>query len=154
MANKTKEDLLSNYGGEIENCLVFSSIDDDEASPLIQNSTFLDADDSEVENFFTRHKNKFLIFSMNADSLHAKHAYLQLFVEKFLQKDMHFSAICLQEARINVNTDCKPLDLPQYELIPQPQTVSTKGGLAIYLHQDFSPYDRTKDLMKKNKQNF
>ena len=151
MANKTKEDLLRNYGGEIENCLdsVFSSLDDDGASPLIQNSTFLAAEDSEVENFFSRHKNKFLIFSMNADSLHPKHAYLQLFVEIFLQKNMYFSAICIQEARINANTDCKSLDLPQYELIPQPQTVSTKGGLAIYLHQDFSPYDRTKDLMKK-----
>ena len=147
---RNKEELLSNFGGVIDNCLdtVFSNLDEDEASPLIQTSTFLNANDVDVENFFKRHQSNFTIFSMNADSLHAKHAHLQLFVESFLQKNFYFSAICIQEARINKYTDCKPLDLPQYELIPQPQTVSSKGGLVIYLHQDFTHHDRTKELLK------
>ena len=143
--DKSKMDILDNYGGESENCLnsIFSNTDDDEAAPFIQTSTFLNADDSDVENFFIRHQNNFRIFSMNADSLHAKHAQLQIFVDKFLQKNMYFSAICIQEARINSTTDCKVLDLPQYKLIPQPYSVSTKGILVIYLHKDFDSYGRT-----------
>ena len=84
--DKSKEEILKNYGGDVENCLesVFSNIDDEEASPFIQTSTFLDADDEEVELFFQRHANNFTIFSMNADSLDAKHAHLQIFVDKFL----------------------------------------------------------------------
>ena len=39
---RNKEELLSNFGGVIDNCLdtVFSNLDEDEASPLIQTSTF------------------------------------------------------------------------------------------------------------------
>ena len=119
--SKTQEDILNNFGGQIENCLdtVFSSFDDDnEAAPLVQTSTFLDANDAEVEMFFKRHQNHFKIFSLNADSLHAKHAQLQIFVDNYLQKGMYFSAICVQEARINKHTNCKVLNLSQYELIP------------------------------------
>ena len=41
--DKSKEEILRNYGGDVENCLesVFSNIDDEEASPFIQTSTFL-----------------------------------------------------------------------------------------------------------------
>ena len=67
---------------------------------------------------------------------------------------MYFSAICVQEARINKHTNCKVLNLSQYELIPQPQSVSSKGGLVIYLHQDFSFYDRTQELHKKSSRIF
>ena len=153
---KSKTDILNNYGGVNENCLdsIFSNTDDDEAVPFIQTSTFLDADDAEIANFFNRHQNNFKIFSMNADSLHAKHAQLQIFVDRFLQKNMYFSAICIQEARINTTTDCKVLDLPQYKLNPQPYSVSTKGGLVIYLHKDFDCYDRTHELLKKKSKLF
>ena len=136
----TQNEILNNFGGVIDNCLgtTFANIDDDEGvSPLVQTSTYLDPCDSHVEKFLTTHQDHFTIFSMNADSLHAKHAQLLIFIDSLLQKGFHFSAICIQEARITSTTNCKPLNLPQYELIPEPQVCSTKGGLVTYLHQDF-----------------
>ena len=152
--DKTESEILSNFGGEVNNCLdtIFSNIDDDaEASPFIQTSTFLDANDTDIESFFGKHANHFTLFSMNADSLHAKHAHLRIFVDRLLTKGMFFSAICIQEARIHKNTNCKMLDLPKYNLIPKPSVCSKKGGLAIYLHQDFFSFDRTDTLYKKSK---
>ena len=150
---KLQKDILDNFGGEIDNCLenIFPSSDEDDASPLVQTSTFLNANDEDVEHFFNRHKNNFTIFSMNADSLHAKYSHLRIFVDKFLSKGMYFSLICIQEARITTNTNLKILDLPQYELIDQPQVCSSKGGLVIYLHHDFTYTNRTQDLYKKSK---
>ena len=149
----TNQNVL-NFKKDIYKCLgtTFSTNDDDEeeSSPLIQTSTFLDVND-EIEQFLSRHKDHFTLFSMNADSLHAKHSYLQIFVEKLLVKGLFFSAICIQEARINKKTDCKFLDLPQYNLNPQPWVCSKKGGLVIYLHQNFTSTDRTSDLYKNSR---
>ena len=96
---RTESEILKNFGGDIENCLgtTFSTNDDDEeeSSPLIQTSTFLDVNDDEIEQFLSRHKDHFTLFSMNADSLHAKHSYLQISVEKLLVKGLFFSAICI-----------------------------------------------------------
>ena len=152
--DRTQKEILSNFGGEIDNCLgtIFANTDeDDESSPLIQLSTFLDANSAEVEKFLRHHENNFTIFSMNADSLHAKHSELLIFVDALLAKGLHFSAICIQEARINKDTNCKTLDLPQYEMIPEPFVCSTKGGLAIYLYQNFFHLNRTKELYKKSR---
>ena len=105
--DKTESEILNNFGGEVNNCLdtIFSNIDDDaEASPFIQTSTFLDANDADIESFFGKHANHFTLFSMNADSPHAKHAHLRIFVDRLLTKGMFFSAICIQEACIHKNT--------------------------------------------------
>ena len=147
----TQNQILENFGGEIENCLgtIFANIDDDEgASPIVQTSTYLDPGDTHVEHFLSLHQDHFTIFSMNADSLHAKHVHLQIFIDNLLTKSLHFSALCFQEAHISSTTKVTNVDLPGYELIPQPLVCSSKGGLAIYLHRNFVYLQRTIQKIK------
>ena len=81
---------------------------------------------------------------MNANSLHKKHCYLKIFVEKLLEKGLYFSAICIQEARISSDTNTKSLDLPGYTLHPKTSTHFHTGGLATYIHNSFSAQEREK----------
>ncbi len=48
-----------------------------------------------------------------------------------------FSAICVQERWLLEGDDTSLIQLDGYECIPQGKVCSTKGGLIIYLHENF-----------------
>ena len=145
------EDILSQYGGSATNCLgtIFSNIEEDEtidSSPICQHSVYLDS--SSVECFLKTNRDRFSIFSMNVDSLHKKHPHISIFVEDLLSRNLFFSALTFQEARITKDTDCTTLNIPNYRLIPSPKVCSEKGGLVTYLHVSFTGIERP-NLYKK-----
>ena len=146
-------EILENYGGPATNCLetIFSNVDNDETSPAIfcQKSSYLDPNDKAIESFLKENSGNFTVLSLNADSLHKKHIQLSIFVELLLNKGLFFSAIAIQECRITDKTNCNPLDIPQYKLEPMGQVCSKKGGLVIYLHDNFNGVAR-EDLYKKS----
>ena len=155
MCRLNENDILENYGGAIQNSLetIFTNVQDDDeggSSPITQHSTFLNPYDPDIEKFLEFNQDNFTVYSQNIDSLHAKHAELQIFVENLATKNMFFSRRCFQEARIGEKTDTDPLKLDHYNLITRSQQVSKKGGLAIYLHASYFHVERP-NLYKKSK---
>ena len=155
MCRLNENDVLENYGGAIQNSLetIFTNVQDDDeggSSPITQHSTFLNPYDPDIEKFLEFNQDNFTVYSQNIDSLHAKHAELQIFVENLATKNMFFSCLCFQEARITEKTDTDPLKLDHYNLITRSQQVSKKGGLAIYLHSSYFHVERP-NLYKKSK---
>ena len=143
----TKESVLEQYGGTATNCLdtIFCNLEDDETiqfAPLTQKSTYLNANPEDIEAYLKTNENNFTVLSFNADSLHKKHTELAIMVELLLTKNVFFSAICVQEARITDNTDCDPLNLPGYKLEPKGLVCSSKGGLVTYVHNSFTATPR------------
>ena len=154
MCQLNENDILENFGGAIQNSLenIFTNVEDYEGgvSPITQHSTYLNPYDPDIENFLESNENNFTVFSHNTDSLHAKHAEIEIFVDQLATKNLFFSCICIQEARITEATDTDPLRLSNYELIHLPQQASKKGGLVIYLHTDYYHVERP-NLYKKSK---
>ena len=93
-------------------------------------------------------KNKFSIFNINVDSINKKFTHIEALLDTLLQEKLTFSAITIQEARIDDNTDCKAYDLPGYKLEPQGKICSEKGGLLTYINTDYS-FTLRKELYKK-----
>ena len=150
-----KNDVLEHFGGSIQNSLetIFTNAQDNDeggSSPMTQHSTFLNPYDPDVEKFLEFNQGNFTVFSQNIDSLHAKHAELEIFTDNLATKNLFFSCLCFQEARINDKTDTDPLRLANYNLIPMSQQASKKGGLVIYLHTDYFHVERT-NLYKKSR---
>ena len=150
-----KNDVLEHFGGSIQNSLetIFTNAQDNDeggSSPMTQHSTFLNPYDPDVEKFLEFNQGNFTVFSQNIDSLHAKHAELEIFTDNLATKNLFFSCLCFQEARINDKTDTDPLRLANYNLISMSQQASKKGGLVIYLHTDYFHVERT-NLYKKSR---
>ncbi len=82
-------------------------------------------------------KNKFTIRSTNIHSINAKIDELRLFIESLKNFNFMFSAICVQESWLLEGDDTSLIQLDGYECIPQGKVCSTKGGLIIYLHENF-----------------
>ena len=144
-------DILKSYQGEIETSLkaIFAGNDGktETNAPTIQHSTFLSPDDASIEHFLRFHSNNFTVLSLNIDSLHSKKDYLKLYISKLLTKNLFFSAICIQEARISKQQvkgkKLDALDMPEYNTIPMGYVASTKGGLVTYLHESFFHTERS-----------
>ena len=119
-------------------------------APTIQHSTFLSPNTADVEKFLKFNENNFTVLSLNLDSLHSKKDFLRHFINEFLSKNLFFSAICVQEARIIDVKKISMLDVPDYALIPMARIASTKGGLVTFLHDSFS-YTETPELYKKSR---
>ena len=138
-------DILKNYQGEIETSLkaIFAGNDgiDEANAPTIQHSTFLSPDDENIEHFLRFNASNFTVLRLNIDSLHSKKDYLKLYISKLLTKNLFFSAICIQEARISKEqvkaNKLDALDMPEYNKIPMGYVASTKCGLVTYLHESF-----------------
>ena len=68
MCQLDKDDILSHFGGAIQNSLetVFTNVQDDDeggSSPLTQHSTFLNPYDPDVENFLTFNEVNFTVLA-------------------------------------------------------------------------------------------
>jgi hypothetical protein len=84
--------------------------------------------------------NCFSILSTNIQSLNAKMDELTIFINDLKTQNFEFSAICLQESWLSDNDPINHLSLDNYVLINQGKSCSSKGGVAIYLHNKFT-YD-------------
>ncbi len=49
-----------------------------------------------------------------------------------------FSVICIQESWLSEGADTSLIQLEGYKCIPQGKCCSSKGGLIIYLHENFN----------------
>ena len=131
-------DILDNYGGLNCNSLVAilqpdSDINDDEPN-ILEHSWYFDID--AMINTLDG-KSGFKILSLNCQSLNAKINQLRMYISIFLEKNLIFDAICLQESWLSGNEITSDLSIPNYTLLSQGKSCSAHGGLATYLHEKY-----------------
>ena len=78
--------------------------------PNIGHSAYIDT--SELTKYLEDHKNEFTVLSLNIQSIIAKFNSLYALLVELAPKELYFSAICLQESWIAVNSDVSILDIP------------------------------------------
>ena len=142
MANLNKEDILSEYGGVIESsfCTNFDpNLDPDDdlnpSTPLYPRSEFLHPDD--VVSYLENNKHNFTIFNLNVDSIRTKYNQLLIFMEFLLSKNLSFSAITIQEARLVKELSRSEYNIPGYNKFSQERICSSRGGLITHINKDF-----------------
>ena len=105
--------------------------------PYIGHSAYIDT--SELTKYLEDHKNEFTVLSLNIQSIIAKFNSLYALLVELAEKELYFSAICLQESWLAVNSDVSILDIPTYKMLHQGKSrCSYHGGLLTYVHCDFS----------------
>ena len=107
-------------------------------SHMMKTLSFYDTGD--FNNFVENNNNKFTISSTNIESVHAKFDDLAIFVEQLRDLSFEFGAICLQECWLSDTQDLSHLYIEGYTCISQIGNIGRKGGLIIFLHNDYS-YD-------------
>ncbi|MGB1899487.1 MAG: reverse transcriptase family protein, partial [Candidatus Kariarchaeum pelagius] len=87
------------------------------------------------ENFMNilKNKKKFNIISTNIESINSKYNELNLFLDELHEQNCDLSALCLQECWLKDEYETEHLQLNGYKKIVQGSSVSSKGGLVIYL---------------------
>ena len=118
------ENSLSNIFDENESPTFFTS------SPYYNNEEFIDVLGS--------NEGSFTIMSLNIQSLNAKFSELNSYLALYRNSNINVSAFCLQETWLSEHSDTSLLQLDGYNLISKGKVSSLHGGVAIYLHQDFS----------------
>ena len=137
-----------------EHLRCFGGFDDNSLCNLLNDSESEDDESNQVQvishspyyndniyTFLPSKSNYFSIFSSNIDSVNSKFSELTEFIDTLRKLNFEFSAICLQECWLNESDDLSLLEIPGYNIITQGKICSRKGGLIIYLHENYS-YDK------------
>ena len=85
-----------------------------------------------------KQKDNFCLLSLNCQSLNAKYDNICILLENLKKHNFYFSAICLQETWLREDADLSLFQIPGYTLVAQGTQISQHGGLAIYLHNNFT----------------
>ena len=137
-ADALEDNVLRNFGGAVENNLnhVLGNLSDtSEDLAIFTYSSYIDT--SQLEDKLTSSKDKFTVFSLNTQSIHAKFNYLYPLFLDLCNKDLGFSAICLQETWLSEDDNTSIYHIPNYNIVHQGKTCSGHGGLIIYIHDRY-----------------
>ena len=136
-------ELLKQVGGpdknDLNNVLQLNSRQDD------QKETFASSDYHDIDSFIQLYKSnqqKFTTFSLNIESIQSKFNQLTSLVEILDQNEVQIDALLLQETWLT-DLQCKSniIDLyqiPGYHTISLGRQCGRKGGLIIYLNENFT----------------
>ena len=136
--NDTLDDeiLLQHGGAEINKLTDIVGLvpDEDEENDInvINHSNYCVAD--KLPTFLGQDHGGLKILSLNAQSLNAKFAELQIFIDLWQSQNICFDIICIQETWLKRDIDVSLLQLPGYNLINQMKSCSEHG----YLRQRWS----------------
>ena len=80
------------------------------------------------------------IMSINCQSLHAKYNDIKLLLNVFTQHEQPIPVVCLQETWIEDASLLDPFlfQIHYYNLVTQDRYASAHGGLALYIHKNWS----------------
>ena len=124
---------MKNYGGLENNSLtvkINTNEDEEELSQYdIHNSSYYTADEMHQFN------NKFVIMSLNCQSLRAKFNNLLIYLDNLPIKPI---ALLMQETWIKEGEYTSHLNIPGYKMISQPCRITSHGGLTIYVNAQWS----------------
>ena len=102
--------------------------------PNFYHSRYIDM--SEIQSMFQNNYSKFLILTLNIQSVNAKFNNLYPIINNLASQGLYFGAICLQETWTSNDSDLSLLQLPGYQLIHQGCKCTKHGGLIIYLNEN------------------
>ena len=131
--------ILSQIGGLQTNDLNQLASESDYASErnsLISESPYYEVNDINTVNNYDKHL--FSILSLNIQSIRSKFDQFSTLLDLLKEKNVVFSAICIQESGLDDNLDTNAFTLPGYKFISQGKSASAKGGLVIYLKDSYS----------------
>lgn len=109
--------------------------DENEPHPIEKSKYYND------DNFISMMSNKtnpFTVLSMNIQSINAKFDELKIYIEILKKNGISYNAICIQESWLRNDTNTTLYDLEGYNLISKGSRVTSHGGLAIYLKQEYT----------------
>ena len=132
------EAFLSYSGGILNNCLtniLHINKNDINEQEIIRRSSYYDFD--QFSKLAKENKNSFSILSTNIQSVNIKLSELEAFIEELNTVNFKFSVICLQETWIDESEDISPFHLQGYDCISQGKTCTSKGGLIIYVDDQY-----------------
>ena len=147
-------ELLSKIGGTRANDLneLVSIIDDvTERNNLISESPYYELDDLKATLHFD--ERQFNVLSLNIQGIRTKFDEFCAFLEYLQERNVYFSAICIQETGLKEDADTNPFKIPGFKLIPQGKSASEKGGLIIYLKDNYNYTVRHKYNISKLSKN-
>ena len=136
--------LLSNHGGvEINslnhamNCINTQDVNDDHiiTEPILDSFYYTH---EQFNNFQIQNGSKFKVLSINCQSLNSKYNELKCILDHCMEIGSPVQALVVQETHIQENQHHACLDINGYNLISQPAIINRCGGLAIYLHEQFT----------------
>lgn len=137
----SSDDILKRFGGIATNDLNRILDIDDVADPdgeIVDNTKSVYMDSGELENYLFEHRHEFNILSLNTQSIRAKFDQIYILLSALHEKNLAFSAICIQESWLSDSDDIAQFVLPGYNLINQGWKCSKHGGLMIYIKDTFS----------------
>jgi hypothetical protein len=102
---------------------------------LLQNSPFCDS--IKFIDILSQKHGIFSAYSLNCQSLNAKHEMLKTYIEMYNCNATKLSALCLQETWLSTGSDTSLIQLEGYNLIHNGKSCSAHGGVAIYLHESY-----------------
>ena len=135
-----EREILKNFGPFDENSLIKilkCDADDDQCELSIINHSPYHTSETCINEFQADYK-QFSLLSLNAQSLRAKHDSLSIFLQNLREKNVEFSVICIQETWLRNSDTLHSLSLPNYNLVQQGSYATAHGGLACYIHADYT----------------
>ena len=107
--------------------------EDDNSVNLLKYSPYYD--ENTQQQAFLDGNETLNILSLNCQSLNAKFAELQIYLETLRSSGIVIDVVCLQETWIANNEEVSHLTIENYDLISKGKRCSTHGGVAIYFTQ-------------------
>ena len=138
MNSSPLEDIIQKHSSNFLNSIkdIFFNDDPEYESSEINMSQYYNTD--EIINVIQNNPTAFTVLSLNCQSLPSKLDQLKLYLATLKQNSLLFSAICLQETWLSDASDLSLLQLDDYTLLNRNSSISSHGGIAIYLRKDYS----------------
>ena len=136
--------LFENRGGidrhNLNNVIQLLSQNDDDHQETFATSNYYDIES--MLDSFKEKKSDFSTLTLNIDGINTKFDELSALIRCLDDQNFQFSAILLQETMI-ADGDCNSeniniFNIPHYNLIAQGRKCGRKGGLFIYLHENYN----------------
>lgn len=136
----TTDVILDNYGGTDTNSLKYllesqftEQADINDVPELLAASPYYD--NEQLLTLLSNKQKHLKLLSLNCQSLNAKHEQLNVYLNSLLQNA--FDIVCLQETWLSESSNTQLLQIDGYQMINQNYSVSSHGGLTIYLKNKF-----------------
>ena len=139
MAVNINRPFMNNTGlneqNSLTNLIKYISPDMENETDIMNHSRYYN--DTDFKAVLQQSNSEISILNLNCQMLGAKLNKLKLFLSD-VDNNSNITCITVQETWFNEHTDLDFYTIPGYTLISNYCRISTHGGVAIYLHNDFS----------------
>ena len=97
----------------------------------LSESSYLESD--LLVETLSNYKDKFVVFGLNVQSLHAKFDQLKILLCNLLELNLGIDVVCIQETWLSVNDSVDLYNIEGYTLISQTRCSSAHGGVCMYV---------------------